>query len=178
MAHRTVKLYMQCTLFSFFFYNPHRYYNAWLETYTEEEYKRHADSSTSLDGEKGSQSSESESENEQLEDDLSLEFQNDTSSDDSSESELSDMESDSFHSAEEDLNLREEEDDSFITFESPSSVYVTSPRIVFDREESKEEDSDFMHNFSDGSNDGSNILGKLETQVMNLSIPRFRIKKF
>lgn len=156
-----------------------RYYNAWLETYTEEEYKRHTDSGTFLDGEKDLESIESESENEQLED-LSMEFQNESFSDDSSEFELSDVESDLFHSAEDDMNGRED-DDSFITFESPSvhiskessSKTATASSLLDDNEE----ESVFMHDFSDTSNDeedGGNFLGKLETQVMNLSLSRFR----
>ena len=32
----------------------------------------------------------------------------------------------------------------------------------------------FMNEFSDSSGEGKNILGELETQVMNLALPRFR----
>ena len=149
-----------------------RYYNAWLETYTEEEYKRRTDSGTFLDEEKDLESSESDSENEQLEE-LSLEFQAETFSEDSSEFELSEEESDLFHSAEEGMDERGNDEDSFITFEPSLSMHtlkVSSPKISpSDMLQEEMEESIFLHDMSDNSRDdeeGQNVLGKLETQVM------------
>ena len=150
-----------------------------METYTEEEYKKHTNSGTFLDDENDLESAESESENEQLED-LDLEFQNESFSDDSSEFELGSVESDLFHSAEEDVTVGGD-DDSFVIFESTSSVRVlkdlsfktTTTSSLLDEDE---EESIFMHDFSDTSKDGEgrNVLGRLESQVMNLSTSKFR----
>lgn len=100
----------------------------------------------------------------------SVEFQNGTSSEEEeeeeesfeSESDLTELESDFFHSAEEDTTTNED------------SVVIPSRRSAG----SGFEDEVFMDNFSDGSGPGEddgNLLGKLETEVMNLSLSRFRV---
>lgn len=126
---------------------------------------------------------ESETENEQFEG-SSIEFQNETSSGESFESdsdddESIDLESDSFQSAEEDVIFNNEED-SFITFEKSPSSKVRTSSHGGDKVKSHntEEDGVFMDNFSDSSEDtdeGRNVLGKLESQVMDLSLSRFRL---
>ena len=153
------------------------YYNAWIETYTEEEYKKH--SGTYLESEGYSGNSESGLENEQVE--TSIEFQNETS-EESFGSDLSDgstdTDSDSFQSANEEV-----EEDSFISFElSQLKPTISNGKDVFDKNvktHGKEEDGVFMDTFSDSSAGGDDecntILGKLETQVLNLSLSRFRM---
>ena len=162
-----------------------RYYNAWMETYTEEEYKRH--SGTHL--EDGSDEEEDESD-EDLESELglgmeqldgsSIEFQNETFSDESFGSDLSDDESASSSSY---LSASEEVlfvDDSVML--SPTKPRNCSPKkgagLPSNGRKGEEEEGVFIDGFSDdsgGSGEGRNMLGKLETQVMNLSISRFRL---
>ena len=159
-----------------------RYYNAWLETYTEDEFRKHTESGTSLGDDRSSESLESEAD--QLDNLNPMSQEEESSSDDddgssSSDSELSNSDSDTFHSATEANLGDEEEEDSFVTFES-SGVYNgrhLSPSVVFEGPDEGEEDSVFMQDFSDASNEegeGSNVLGKLEHQVMRLSISKFR----
>ena len=45
---------------------------------------------------------------------------------------------------------------------------------TIEEEDNKDAVGVFMNEFSDSSGEGKNILGELETQVMNLALPRFR----
>lgn len=45
---------------------------------------------------------------------------------------------------------------------------------IGEEEESKDEIGVFMGEFSDSSGEGKNILGDLESEVMNLAVPKFR----
>ena len=148
------------------------YYNAWMETYTEEEYHRHSGTHLEEDEEDESGSESSESDDEQSR--SSIEFQNDTSSEESFESEDStSVDSDSFHSANED-EIVFREDVSTLSPLDPESA--SNGRGLFGKGGGDYEGV-FMDDFSDnseGSMEGNNILGKLETDVMNLSMSQFR----
>lgn len=145
-----------------------------METYTEEEYQRHSGTHLEEEGEEGS-GSESDSDNEQG--GSSIEFQNGTFSEESFGSEeSSSLDSDSFHSA---------NDDEVVFSEDVSSLSPLGPEGLFNRHgnlvgeggmDNSQEDV-FMNDFSDTSEEsgeGGNILGKLEIEVMNLSISNFR----
>lgn len=148
-----------------------------METYTEEEYKRH--SGTHLDQEVGGEegSEDSDSDNEQL-DGSSIVFQNGTFSEESfsseSSSDDSDVETDSYHSASEQVAFR----DTRRHMLSPGYAdHVSLDEESEARERGGQEEGVFMDNFSDssgGSEEGHNVIGKLETQVMNLSLSKFR----
>ncbi len=125
-------------------------------------------------------SSNSEGDSELLES-RSIEFQNGTFSDEESYSN-EETSSDSFQSAEEDIIFQD------ITFaHSPSRPGSYNMHKVDTRGRlgkypyghETDEDGVFMDEFSDnsgGSNsEGRNILGDLETQVMNLSLSKFRL---
>lgn len=151
-----------------------------METYTEEEYQRH--SGTHLeeeeDSEDGASDLESESDNEQG--GSSIEFQNETFSEEESfgSEASSSLDSDSFHSArdrEEGVVFKEE---GVVCDSSPSGGWRGSSGLggegVTDHSSL---DGVFMDGFSDNSDvseEGRNVLGKLETEVMNMSISRFR----
>ena len=94
---------------------------------------------------------------------ISIEFRNETSpsegSDSDSDSSLSDSELNPFHSTFEDNDI-----DSFVTFEASS---------IGGRGQDSQEGV-FMNQFSDNSEEGGNILGELESEVMNTSISRYR----
>ena len=150
---------------------PCSYYNAWMETYTEEEYKQH--SGTHLEEDEESDGSETPSESE-LDSDMeqggsSIEFQNETFSDGSFGSDEESDSSDSFHSVQ---ALSPQGGRGL----SNGVVGGTGGRGYHQWDEDEAEDV-FMDNFSDnseGSARGRNMLGKLETQVMNMSISKFR----
>ena len=176
--HMYIHMYMHMHMYIHMYMHMHMYmysyYNAWMETYTEEEYNRH--SGTLLEAESESEgSSDSDSDNEQL-GGSSIEFQNGTFSEESFGSDLSEesinFESDSYHSANEEVVFRESEEDVF-TF-SPSQP---DNEGFFNKQKESHGGQEvvFMDNFSESS-DGSveGLLGKLETQVMNLSISKFR----
>lgn len=162
-----------------------------METYTEEEFKRH--SGTHLEDSRNSNTSNSEDGSSESELDLEMEeldgssivFQNETSSDDSYGTGLSEEDdSDSFISANEDVTSSEEP---FLSSSSPQgggqkgssdkgSALAAGGGKGRERKE-EEEEGVFIDNFSDESVDsgeGRNMLGKLETEVMNLSFSRFR----
>ena len=153
----------------------YRYYNAWIETYGEQELKRL--SGVDLNEQESSSSSEESHDTSHDEDDqtngISIEFRNDISlseqSDSDSESDsLSDSELNPFHST---LNTKDNDIDSFVTFEASSaSGHGHGPH----QSTETERDGVFMDEFSDSSGEGRNILGDLESQVMNTSLPRFR----
>ena len=170
-----------------------RYFNAWLETYTEEEFKKHAGSGTFLEEEGGSEGEKSaveDSDSDLDQVDVSMiasheEDESSSSDEDSSSSDSNFTDSDSFHSATDD-------EDSFITFEHsvihngrgspPSSVRYGGHDQKKDRWEGG--DSVFMQDFSDGSSEregqreegeGQNVLDRLEDQVMRLSANRLRM---
>ena len=98
---------------------------------------------------------------------ISIEFRNDTSpsegSDSDSDSSLSDSELNPFHST---FNSKTDDLDSFVTFEASA---------ISGRGEGEEsQEGVFMSQFSDNSEEGGNILGNLESEVMNTSISRYR----
>jgi len=151
-----------------------------METFAEEEYKKR--SGSDLDGEQSYQvdSSELESDaeldsgNERMDiDGSSIEFQNETSSEDSFGSELidesSDLDSDVYHSANEDASL----DESAVAPRTRKKGSLKEKGASKAPLKGNEEDV-FMDNFSDSSADSNNLLGKLETEVMNLSLSKFR----
>lgn len=155
-----------------------------METYTEEEYKKHSgthldeDEEDDIDGDEedasdGSSESELDLEMEQL-DGSSIEFQSGTFSEESFGSNLSEEDSDSYLSANEDVIFQ---DESVLSPAKPARN--SSPKKGAGPPKGKEEEEGgvFIDNFSDDSEDGEgrNMLGKLETQVMNLSISRFRL---
>lgn len=169
------------------------YYNAWMETYTEEDYKRN--SGTFLEDENDESTDTSESsymDNEQL-DGSSIEFQNETFSEESFGSDLttSDALSDSFHSATEEVGGEEgvfplspsrRDDDAKASPLYRGGMFGPTPGgrgRGGEEEEGEEEESVFMDNFSNSSGEsadaGQNVLDKLETQVMNLSLSKFRM---
>ena len=96
---------------------------------------------------------------------ISIEFRNETSpsegSDSDSDSSLSDSELNPFHST---FNSKDGDLDSFVTFEASA---------ISGRGEDSQEGV-FMNQFSDNSEEGGNILGDLESEVMNTSISRYR----
>lgn len=147
-----------------------RYYNAWIETYGEQELKRLSGVDLS---EQQSNSSEESCDTSHDEDDqtngISTEFRNEIllseqSNSDSESDSLSDSELNPFHSA---FNTKDDID-SFVTFEALS---------VSGRGHGPHQGTEtgvFMDEFSDSSGEGRNILGDLESQVMKTSLPRFR----
>jgi hypothetical protein len=96
---------------------------------------------------------------------ISIEFRNETSpsegSDSDSDSSLSDSELNPFHST---FNSKADDLDSFVTFETSA---------ISGRGEDSQEGV-FMNQFSDNSEEGGNILGDLESEVMNTSISRYK----
>ena len=114
---------------------------------------------------------------------ISIEFRNEASLSDGSDSDsdsetlsdFSDSELNPFHST---FNAKDEDLDSFVTFEA-SSLSVRGGKNVKRKgevggEEGGERDGVFMNEFSESSGEGRNILGDLESQVMNASLSRFR----
>ena len=143
-----------------------RYYNAWIETYGEQELKRL--SGVDLNEEQQQSDSDDTSHDDNDDDQtngISIEFRNETSlsegSDSDSDSSLSDSELNPFHST---FNSKDDDLDSFVTFEASA---------ISGRGEDSQEGV-FMNQFSDNSEEGGNILGDLESQVMNTSISRYR----
>lgn len=148
-----------------------RYYNAWIETYGKEELQR-------LSGvDLSEQQSDSEEESDDMSHDngddqtngISIEFRNETSPSEGSDSDsesLSDSELNPFHST---FNTKDDDMDSFVTFEASSFSVRGKPS----RRE-REREGVFMDEFSDSSGEGRNILGELESEVMNSTIPRYR----
>ena len=142
----------------------HRYYNAWIEMYGEQELKR----LSGVDLSEEQQQSDSDSGDNDDDDQtngISIEFRNDTSpsegSDSDSDSSLSDSELNPFHST---FNSKDGDLDSFVTFEASA---------ISGRGEDSQEGV-FMNQFSDNSEDGGNILGDLESEVMNTSVSRYK----
>ena len=138
-----------------------RYYNAWIETYGEQELKR-------LSGVDLSEE-QSDSDDASHDDDQTngIEFRNETSpsegSDSDSDSSLSDSELNPFHST---FNSKTDDLDSFVTFEASA---------ISGRGEGEEsQEGVFMSQFSDNSEEGGNILDNLESEVMNTSISRYK----
>ena len=106
-------------------------------------------------------------------DGISIEYRNDVSlsegSDSDSESDsLSDSELNPFHST---FNTKDDDIDSFVTFEALS---VSGCGHGPHQGTETERNGVFMDEFSESSGEGGNILGDLESQVMNTSLPRFR----
>ena len=152
------------TLWQKFGLLTHRYYNAWIETYGEQELKR----LSGVDLSEEQQQSDSDSGDNDDDDQtngISIEFRNDTSpsegSDSDSDSSLSDSELNPFHST---FNSKDGDLDSFVTFEASA---------ISGRGEDSQEGV-FMNQFSDNSEDGGNILGDLESEVMNTSVSRYK----
>ena len=149
--------------------SPPRYYNAWIETYAEEEYKRHSGTFLNEEDIDSSQSDSAEHLN-----DTARNIANDVASTSSesleSESDYSLDSTDSYHSADDDFH---ESDDSFIIFEATSSPAVIRMSTGKTRGE-EEEEGVFMDEFSSGSGEHLNFLGELETQVLDISLPRIR----
>ena len=141
-----------------------RYYNAWIETYGEQELKR----LSGVDLSEQCSESDTEESHDMSHDQtngISIEFRNETSTSDGSDSDsLSDSELNPFHST---FNTKDEDFDSFVTFEASS----VSGRGL---ENVSEGDGVFMDEFSDSSGEGRNFLGELESEVMNTSLQRFR----
>jgi hypothetical protein len=139
-----------------------RYYNAWIETYGEQELKRL--SGVDLSEEQSDSDDTSDGDDDQT-NGISIEFRNETSpsegSDSDSDSSLSDSELNPFHST---FNSKADDLDSFVTFEASA---------ISGRGEDSQE-AVFMNQFSDNSEEGGNILGNLESEVMNTSISRYK----
>lgn len=144
-----------------------RYYNAWIETYGEQELKRLSGVDLSDEQQLSDSDDSSQDEDDDQTNGISIEFRNDTSpsegsdSDSDSDSSLSDSELNPFHST---FDSKDGDLDSFVTFEASA---------ISGRGEDSQEGV-FMNQFSDNSEEGGNILGDLESQVMNTSISRYR----
>ena len=91
----------------------YRYYNAWIETYAEQEYKHHSGTNLSDQSDEDSDLTESEEDSRDHAEDVSIEFRNETSSSESSDSSNGSDFSDT------DSNASEDDEDSFVVkFES------------------------------------------------------------
>ena len=147
-----------------------RYYNAWIETYGKEEMKRLSGVDLSeLQSDSDEESGDlSHDDDDDQTNGISIEFRNETSPSEvsDSDSDISDSELNPFHST-----FNAKDDDSFVTFEASSISGRGRKSHDWTGEEG---DGVFMDGFSDSSGEGRNILGELESEVMNTSIRRFR----
>ena len=188
-----------------------RYYNAWIETYTEEEFKRQSGADIMEDLYEEESSSEPEEENTEvpIRDNkakvtTSLSSENSGSLSDYSGS-FSSEEEEGYPSGDDDLQDGTDSDCSFITFEASSGSGANLLAAAIGgaekqmereekgreekerkgreekekkgREEEKEEEEEgvFADEFSSSSTEQPNFLGALESEVMDLSLPRQRL---
>ena len=152
---------------------PPRYYNAWIETYTEEEYKKH--SGADLDSSNESSSDEEDGDDEESHD-LGCHDNMSSSGEDSPGSDYDYESDDSDHSNNADMIANDISESFVVEFEeSKSSVASVWSGEGVRLGRGGEEEDVFMDVFSDSDlSERMNFLGGLEAQVMN--VPRFSKK--